>query len=232
MVAYPRHRYGIVQMRPVALCKALRAGFGLCRYLHFHLTEGENEMPIDPPIDRSLTITVTATSNWLGSGPTDLGANISYEETASKPNYPNAIDSQGNIYLKNMSSDPKYTNNLDITLILNAQMTDRSGNPISARWALPTEGSGTYPTPEGFCWFCASSTNWQPIAMPAGMALIRNGDTSITIDDNTTGDFLNYTFCMGLMVPPVSNHFITIEPIIVSKGVSKPPTASLAPEKC
>jgi hypothetical protein len=219
-------------MRGVALCKALRVGFGLCRYLHFHLTEGENEMPINPPTDRSLTITVTATSNWIGPGPNDLGANISYAETASKPNYPNAIDNAGNVYLGHMSSDPKYTDNLDITLILNAQMTARDGTTkLDARWALPTEGSGTYPSPEGFCWFCASPTNWQPIATPPGMTLIRNGDTSITIDDNTTDDFQSYIFCMGLMVPPVSNHFITIEPVIVGK-VGKPPTASLVSEKC
>lgn len=186
-------------------------------------------MPNDPPADRTLTITVTATSNW---GPNGLGANISYSETASKPNYPNAIDNKGNIYLKNMSSDPKYTDNLDITLILNAQMTDQNGNSISARWAYPSEGSGTYPLPEGFCWFCASPSNWQPIAIPQGMSVIRNSDTSITIDDNTTDDRQNYIFCMGLMVPPAGNHFITIEPIIVSKGVSKPPTASLVSEKC
>jgi hypothetical protein len=197
------------------------------------LDQKENEMSEAVLLDRSLTITVTATSNWIGSGPNDLGANISYEETASKPNYPNAIDRKGNIYLGRMSSDPKYTDNLDITLILNAQMTERDGKTkLDARWALPTEGSGKYPLPEGFCWFCASSSNWQPIAIPQGMNVIRNSNTSITIDDNTTDDWQNYIFCIGLMVPPADNHFITIEPVIVSRGGTVPPTSPRLTEQC
>ena len=184
--------------------------------------------------DRSLTISVTATSNWLGSGPDDLGATIRYNATDSKPNFPNPIDNDGNIYLGRMSSDKKYTDNLDITFNLIAQMTQRDGRTaLAARWAQPGEGSGTWPgVAEGFCWFCASSSNWKPIAGPAGMSLVRNGDTTLTIDDNTTDDYVSYIFCMGLMVTGLHNHFITIEPVIVGKGNTQPPTASIMTEKC
>ena len=184
--------------------------------------------------DRSLTIQVTATSNWLGSGPNDLGANISYEEFASDPNFPNAIDHDGNIYLERMRPSFKYSDNLDITFLLIAQMTERDGKTaLPARWAQPGEGSGTWPgVAEGFCWFCASPADWKPIPAPAGLNAIRNGDASLTIDDDTPDDFMNYIFCMGLMVPTLDNHFITIEPVIVGKGNTQPPTASIMTEKC
>ena len=109
--------------------------------------------------DRSLTISVTATSNWLGSGPDDLGATIRYNATDSKPNYPNAIDNDGNIYLGRMSSDKKYTDNLDITLNLIAQMTQRDG-----RTALADAGADG-PQSAVIAGFCAGSTDgW--VAVP------------------------------------------------------------------
>jgi hypothetical protein len=217
--------------RPDASRRFVQSASGLA-LLEFD--QKENDMSEAVLLDRSLTIQVTATSNWIGPGPNDLGANISYQEFASDPNFPNAIDHDGNIYLSRMRPSFKYTDNLDITFLLVAQMTQRDGKTaLPARWAQPGEGSGTWPgVAEGFCWFCASSTDWRPIPGPAGMSLIRNSDTSLTIDDNTPDKVPSYRFCLGLMVPTLNNHFITIEPIIVGKGDTKPPTSSPASEKC
>lgn len=176
--------------------------------------------------DRTLAIQVNATSNWNVPG---LGANITYQITGSNPSFPNAItDTQGDINLSDMPTDPDFTDNIDITFTLNAAMTDQNGDPLASRWALSTEGSGSYETPEGFCWFCASPGNTDPISV-AGMSTVRNSDTSVTIDDNTPDDnAAEYFFCLGLVVLMPEPHFITIEPVITGKGNTRPPTASLA----
>lgn len=178
------------------------------------------------PIDRTLTIQVNATSNWGING---LGANISYQITGSNPSFPNAItDPQGDINLSNMPTDPNFTDNIDITFILNAAMTDQNGNPLASRWALPSEGSGNYDSPEGFCWFCASPGNTEPITV-ADMTTVRNSDTSVTIDDDTPDNYAaQYFFCLGLVALLPETHFITIEPVITGKGVGRPPVASHA----
>lgn len=64
------------------------------------------------------------------------------------------------------------------------------------------------------------------------MSLVRNGDTTLTNDDNTTDDYMSYIFCMGLMVTGLNNHFITIEPIIVGKGLGNALTSSILAEQC
>jgi hypothetical protein len=221
-------------------CSALRfarcGGFGVAGNCMFTSPEGVTEMSEDQPIDRKLGVRVNTTSNWLSDG--SLGANVSYTEMTeiTVPPFPGAVDPvTGNINLNIMGSVPGYTNNIDITFILNANMTDRNGNRLEATWARSTDGSGKYsPLMEGFCWFCASPSNWQPIIpLPAGMSVIRNGGTSVTIDDNSPNDNVgSYVFCLGLVVMIPQRHFITIEPVIVGKGATKPPTSSLVSEKC
>jgi hypothetical protein len=194
-------------------------------------------MSEDGPIDRKLGVRVTTTSNWLSDG--SLGANVSYTQLPdiTVPPFPGGVDPvSGNINLDHMVTPvPGYTDNIDITFILNANMTDRNGNKLEATWARSTDGSGKYaPLMEGFCWFCPSPTNWRPIIpLPAGMSVIRNGGLSVTIDDNSPNNNVgSYVFCLGLVVMIPQRHFITIEPIIVGKGTGKPPTASILAEQC
>jgi hypothetical protein len=182
------------------------------------------------PLDRTLEIQVNATSNWTANG---LGANISYQITGSNPSFPNAItDPQGDIDLSAMPTDPNFTDNIDITFTLNAAMTDQNGNALPARWAVAGEGSGVYDIPEGFCWFCAAPGNTRPMSV-AGMNTLRNGDLSVTINDDTPdNDAAQYFFCLGLVALLPETHFITIEPVISGKGgTTHPPTASRMAEQ-
>jgi hypothetical protein len=166
--------------------------------------------------DRTLAITVTATSNWFSPG--NLGANITYSQTGSNPNMPNVVKrNTGNIDLRHMPKNSKFTDNVDITLTLDDQITDESGNSLAARWAYADEGT---PPSQGFCWFTVSETDPTIITIP-GMSTARMSETSILIDDSTPDSATPYTFRMGLVVPSLNDYYITIDPVIVGKGVDQ-----------
>lgn len=182
------------------------------------------------PIDRKLGVRVNTTSNWLSDG--SLGANVSYTQLPdmTDPPFPDGVDPvSGNINLNHMNPVQGFTKNIDITFVLNANMTDRNGNALPASWALSTDGSGSFaPIMEGFCWFCPSTDNWRPILpLPNGMSVLRNPDGTVTIDDNSPNDNIgSYIFCLGLVVLIPERHFITIEPVIVGRGSGDPPVSS------
>jgi hypothetical protein len=184
------------------------------------------------PIDRTLSLTATPTLIW--NGPDNISANMTYTQTGSDPNMPNVVDRRtGFINLSAMPANKKYTNNIDITITLDASgLKDPSGNAIPASWAnvgdpVNNPMNGVAPnTP--WAWFCATPPKGQPyVTTPVlipNMASIRNSDTVVFIDDNTPVTAANYIFCLGLLLWPAGRrYFITIDPIVGGKGVGLPP---------
>lgn len=175
--------------------------------------------------DRTLTIKCTPTLQWHSANhpPYSITGSMVYEQTGSVPNMPNAVDRQsGDIDLHNMPNNSKYTDNIDITLVLDpSQIVDPEGKSIPARWA--TQGEGTEPG-MGAAWFInlPPPVNYTPITV-ADMTIVRNSDTQVTIDDNTPGTPQRYAFCLGLVLPQQDNYFMAFEPIISGKGLGRPP---------
>lgn len=180
----------------------------------------KSELGTDP-VDRTLSITVTPVLVWNRVSPPDIGATISYAESDSTPNMPNIVNEQtGAINLSRMPANHNYTDNVDITLTLDtSQLRDSNGNPITGRWALASEGAN------GFCWFCTVNATPPPAYSTTpttitGMSTSRSSDTVILINDDTADGGPSYAFCLGLVLPGFNNYYITIDPIISTKGTN------------
>jgi hypothetical protein len=184
--------------------------------------------------DRTLSITATPTLIW--HGPDNIGANLSYQQTGSVPNMPNAVNRQtGFIDLSKMPANSNYTNNVDIMITLDASgLRDPSGNTVPAAWANVgdpvTNPMNGVPPNTPWAWFCATPPPGfpyvtTPVLIP-NMASIRNSDSVVFIDDNTPLTSAYYIFCLGLVLWPAGRrYFITIDPIVGGKGAGNPPTS-------
>ncbi|WP_340589127.1 hypothetical protein [Erythrobacter alti] len=192
--------------------------------------------------ERTLTIKCTPTLVWYAAD--SIGATMAYEETASNPNMPNAVNPvTGDISIRHMPQNARFTDNIDITLVLDtSQLKDQNGNPLTgsnvARWALPSEG-GTYTEPSGqqkhfgYFWFCqlndAAHRAYdasKPVTID-GMEVARTDDLHILIDDDTPSTAPAYAFCMAFVLPEYNNYYITIDPVISSRGVGNEPPMML-----
>jgi hypothetical protein len=184
------------------------------------------------PIDRTLSLTATPTLIWHGAD--NIGANMTYTQTGSVPSMPNVVNNHtGMIDLSRLPANADYTDNVDITITLDASgLRDPQGNPVRAQWANvgdPQTTGGNWngvPPMTPWAWFCAnpppnaSTYVTTPVLIP-NMVSIRNSDTVVSIDDNTPINSGSYIFCLGLVLlrPNGARYFITIDPVIGGKGV-------------
>lgn len=195
----------------------------------------------DTKKDRKLTIQCTPTLIWNGTNPPNIGATMAFADTASDPNMPGAVNSvTGDIDISNMPKNTKYTDNIDITLLLDtSNLKDANGNPLTgdpvARWAHSDEGP-TYTDAKGktqhlgYCWFCQITDlqKRQYIISPpidiAKMSISRPDHLNVLIDDNTADGSPAYAFCMAFVLPGYDDYYISIDPLISSKsGGGDPP---------
>jgi hypothetical protein len=177
--------------------------------------------------DRTLVISCKPTLIWTSATPPySIGASATYTyvSTGSNPDMTGRVHADGDIILHPLPQPQDFTNNVDITMMLDATgLVDPAGNAVRGRWALSTEYSGTGPV-TGFAWFCAVQNvsrgqyDKTPIDVD-GMSVARIGDTQILIDDNTPGNSSNdYAYCLGLVLPDYGNYYITLDPIVTGKG--------------
>lgn len=174
--------------------------------------------------DRTIEVTVTPTLKFDGKG--GITAKIKYEQTGQDPNnenMENRVKNNGDLKLTGLDSESGYTDNVDITFTLDtSEMEDPNKNPVEGRWAYATEYSGKGPV-TGFLWFCAvidaekREYDLTPINIP-GMTAARLDDTQVQIDDNTPATAPDYGYCLGLVLPAYDNYYLTLDPMLGSKG--------------
>ncbi|WP_324827064.1 hypothetical protein [Qipengyuania zhejiangensis] len=177
-------------------------------------------------IDRSIEVTVTPTLNYPASG--QYGATVEYTQTGQDPdtgNMKNRVKKNGDLKLTNLQDADGYTDNVDITFTLDSsKMVDEHGNAVTGRWATKTEYSGTGPV-TGFLWFCTVTDaekreyDTAPIDVP-GMTAVRLSDQQVQIDDNTDDSAPDYGYCLGLVLSSKNGYYITLDPMLGSKGTS------------
>lgn len=181
--------------------------------------------------NRTIEIECTPELNYPSTG--GYGATATYRQTGANPPSMNGrVDGRGNINLTNLAKDSDFNDNVDIIITLNAsKLKDRSGNATAGRWALPAEGPTWYPNGDhvGCCWFCEDDPSKSPPYDPTkpirisgmGAALVPPvTDTSpVKIQDDVPDDGPAYGFCLGLVLPDVSNtpYFITLDPVLGTK---------------
>ncbi len=191
--------------------------------------QGETTLP-----DRTLTIKCTPTLIWHSTNPNNIGATMAFEETASVPNMPNAVDSKGNIDLSKMPQPNRYNDNIDITFVLDpSELRDANGAPITGdnvlRWATYEEGP-TYESDGvtrhlGCGWFCqvTSVDPFEYVASPpvtyVDMTWVRVDNTHLLLDDDTPMSSPTYAFMLAFVLPEYGNYYISIDPRIGSKGI-------------
>lgn len=183
--------------------------------------------------DRTIAVTVTPTLNYPKPG--QFGATIEYDQTGQDPdngNMKNRVKKNGDLKLTNLQDEDGYTDNVDITFTLDtSKMVDQQGNPVQGRWATATEYSGTGPV-TGFLWFCrvidASKREYDetPIQI-TGMTAERLSDMEVKIDDNTDDAAPDYGYCLGLVLSSEGNYYITLDPMLGSKGNTTVPPMML-----
>lgn len=172
--------------------------------------------------DRTISITCTPVLTWTSSVPPySIGGTMTYAQTGSNPNMPNAVDRQsGDIDIKNMPKNANYTDNIDIYLTLDtSQLKDPNGNPVTGRWTK----SGDVADPNvNAAWFITyplpTPINYTPITPPTGMTIDRQSDTLVVIDDDSADGAPACAFCTGLTLPDYGTYVISFEPIISGKG--------------
>ena len=195
----------------------------------------------DTKKDRKLTIQCTPTLIWNGTNPPNIGATMAFAESDSDPNMPNAVNSAtGDINIMHMPANAKYTDNIDITLVLDpSNLKDANGNPLTgnpvARWAHSDEGptytaAGGKTKHLGYCWFCEITNlqkrqyNFSPPIDIAKVSISRPDHLNVLIDDNTAVGSPAIAFCMAFVLPGYNNYYISFDPLISSKsGGGDPP---------
>lgn len=171
--------------------------------------------------DRTITMTCTPTLVWHPDG--SIGATVVFTQNAgAPPEMMGRVGSDGSINLTNMPHNPAYSDNVDVTIMLDtSQLVTQDGSqPVAGRWAQANEYSGTGPV-TGFGWFCGTDANGNytsatPITIP-GMAFIRANDLELLLDDDTPDNAPAYAYALGLVLPAYSNYYITIDPRITNK---------------
>ncbi|NNF93350.1 MAG: hypothetical protein HKM91_01965 [Altererythrobacter sp.] len=146
---------------------------------------------------------------------------------------PNAVDSKGNIDLSRLPQKNRYSDNIDITFVLDpSELKDANGNPITGsnvlRWATANEGP-TYVENGitkhlGYGWFCHinsldpfSYNTTPPITIP-NMTWLRENDTTLVLDDDTPLNSPVYAFMLAFVLPEYGNYYISVDPRIGTKG--------------
>ncbi|WP_341712783.1 hypothetical protein [Erythrobacter sp.] len=182
--------------------------------------------PQDTKKDRTIAVTCTPTLIWNSDG--SIGASATFTQTGQTPdhsNMKNRVASDGDLKLSGLKAKDGYNDNVDITFTLDtSQMVDKNGNSVAGRWATATEYSGTGPV-TGYLWFCQVQNvskreyNTTPITI-TGMSAVRGGDTQVTIDDDTDDTAPDYAYCLGLVLPDNGDYYITLDPMLGSKGTS------------
>jgi hypothetical protein len=186
--------------------------------------------PTPSPIDRSFAVTVTPTLIW--NGPNNIMASLVYTQTGSNPHMPPVVNpGTGAINLVSMPNNNNFTNKMLITFTLDtSNLRDQNGNllpPGSGRWAYDNEYTGG-------CWFCAvyqlgGPVSTAPITVPnmrAGRTDQTPGSTVYVYYDPTNtprGTPIALQYCLGLVLPPFNNYYITIDPTISGTGTKTQP---------
>lgn len=176
--------------------------------------------------DRTIAMTCTPTLIWRGDG--GIGASVVFSQTGQNPDnndMKNRVKRDGDIKLTGLKDENGFTDNVDITITLDtSQMKDQGQEPVAGRWATASEYSGTGPVTGGL-WFCAVQNvqrreyDTAPITVP-GMEAKRLSDSQVQIDDNTADSAPDYAYCLGLVLPGYNNYYITLDPMLGSKGAS------------
>lgn len=190
-------------------------------------TETQTTMDAGTGTDRTIEITCTPTLIWYDDG-SSIGATATYRQTGANPPSMNGrVTPNGNIRLDNMPAVPGYNDNVDITIVLDtSQMKDQGRLPVAGRWATGTEGPVYNGKNTGFCWFCAENTSLNPPYDPTQPITITNmsahldSDGNVVVNDDTPDSAPDYGYCLGLVLPDNGNYFITLDPMLGSKGNS------------
>ncbi len=179
----------------------------------------------DTKQDRTLEVICKPQLIWHEDG--GIGATMIFSQGDSEPNMPKRVNSHGDLKLTGLPANAKYTNNVDITIKLDtSMMTDKNGNPVVGRWATAAEGPVINGAATGFCWFCTvhnvDSRDYDPAPIDVpGMSTHLINNVEVMIDDNTTDAAPDYAYCLGLVLPDYNNYYITLDPMLGSKGVSR-----------
>jgi hypothetical protein len=183
--------------------------------------------------DRKLKITVTPTLVWNSTNPPNIGATVEFSQDNGEtdPAMPGVVDpTTGKIDISNMPANDKYTDNIDIKIKLDtSQMKNADGTKLTgkARWAESDEGPYQWNGTSGdlgFGWFCLMNASPPPAysAVPpttiTGMSFSRSSDNDLQIDDDTPDGSDEYAFCVAFVLEGYSNYYISIDPIITTKG--------------
>lgn len=181
---------------------------------------------LDDLKDRTIHVKVTPTLVWRADG--GIGATVVFKQTGQEPdhsNMKNRVASDGDLKLSGLTARKNYNDNVDITFTLDtSEMVDKDGNSVDGRWATATEYSGTGPV-TGYLWFCAVQNvarrqyDTTPIDID-GMSAVRVSDTEVQIDDDTADSAPDYAYCLGLVLPAYNDYYITLDPMLGSKGTS------------
>jgi hypothetical protein len=180
----------------------------------------------DGQVDRTLAVTCRPLLIWHGTNPPNIGATAVYTQAGSNPNMPNRVSTNGDLKLDHLPSNANFNDNVDVTITLDTSgLVDPNGNPVQGRWAFANEGPLMLGSPTGFCWFCtvtnSGSRQYDPTPITiSDMSTSRLSDTQVLIDDDTVNSDPDYAFCLGLVLPQYNNYYITLDPIIGSKGKS------------
>ncbi len=194
--------------------------------------------------DRKATIAVIPVLQWNSLNPLNITtSSIEFIVTSCEPDNTITVDpNTGAIDISAMASDKQYSENIDITLVLNsAHMTDPNGNLLTGdqtpRWAKKDEGP-TYIDAKGggsgvlkhlgYGWFCNIISLGPPLEYHASppveidkMKFKRKSDTELEIADNTDDGSPPYAYMMAFVLPNQSSgdYYISIDPALSRKGL-------------
>lgn len=195
------------------------------------------DSPTPTKKDRKLKVICKPTLIWLDTDPNHLNIQATAEFTQddgvgiTDPPMAGVVSPLGKIDISKMPKDNKYSDNIDVTFLLDTSlMKNADGTALTggARWACTDEGD--YPLPGGgsikvgFGWFCNPNPNAPsgydpvpPITIP-NMTFSRKNDNVLEIDDNTTVGTPQYGYCIAFVLPGYGNYYISIDPLLTTKG--------------
>lgn len=199
-------------------------------------TEDDNpNAAVDTKRNRSITIEVAPEVLWFAVAPPIAKATtVSFKLVASDPPGNATVnETTGQIDISHLPDAPGYSDNIDITLMLDtAKMRDLDGQPFAEghrpRWAKDGEGllcmdsNGRYRR-TGSGWFCltsevSGSVGYMPVTPTEidKMTFERKDDTTLVIKDDTEDHSPPYAFMVGITLPD-THLYVPIDPVITSK---------------
>ena len=131
-----------------------------------------------------------------------------------------AVDAFGNLDLSQVTSDPDWSNRIDIYFQVMGSILGNDGISYPVRFATATETSGN-PKQVGFCWRVNNENDENPIAWPATMSAQRISNFEVEINDQSPGrNSVPYYYCLGIAIDnitaPAPYYYITFDPKIVN----------------